>query len=129
MTQAEELLLRTGVAVVGYSSTDAPRVETVSRSHVMLFGNDGAFVAGHIYLNEDAIRDCQGLNLLHEMVHDATMKFRLFRTVSNAQVREMIEALADQVTAMAAENPYRPRCVTQRHFDISGAELASLATR
>ncbi|MEQ1754825.1 MAG: hypothetical protein ABL973_11910 [Micropepsaceae bacterium] len=129
MAQTEELLLRSGVDVVGYASTQAPRVETVSRSHVMLFGNDGAFVLGHIYLNGDAILDCQKLNLLHEMVHDATLKFRLFRTVSNGDVRTMVEALADQVTEMAAESPYRPGCVTQRHFGISGAELVSLATR
>jgi len=129
MDQAEGLLLQAGVNVSGYAHSKAPRVDLVAGSHVLLLGNDGAFMPGRIYLNRDGIEDCQHLNLLHEVVHDATVKYRLFRTVSNGEVRSMMEALADQITVMAAEKPYRPGCVTQRHFGISTAELVSLATR
>ena len=129
MDQAEILLGEAGVNVSGYAHTSAPRVDMVAASHVLLLGNDGAFLPGRIYLNRDGIDDCQHLNLLHEVVHDATVKYHLFRTVSNMEVRAMMEALADQITEMAAQKPYRPGCVTQRHFDISRAELVSLATR
>jgi len=129
MDQAEGLLLKAGVNVSGYGHSKAPRVDLVAGSHMLLLGNDGAFLPGRIYLNRDGIEDCQHLNLLHEVVHDATVKYRLFRTVSNGEVRTMMEALADQITEMAAEKPYRPGCVTQRHFGISTAELVSLATR
>lgn len=129
MSQAETLLGDSGVSVSGYAATRPPRVAVVSSNHFLLLGNDGAFIPGYIYLNGNTIDDCRGLSLLHEIVHDATMKYRLFRTVSNGDVRAMMEALADHITEMAAEAPYRPACVTQRHFDISGADLVSLATR
>lgn len=129
MGQAESLLIQAGVNVSGYAQTKAPRVDLVAGTHALLLGNDGAFMSGRIYLNRDGIYDCQHLSLLHEVVHDATVKYRLFRTVPNGQVRLMMEALADQITETAAEKPYRPGCVTQRHFSISTAELVSLATR
>lgn len=129
MAQAEDLLTRSGVRVVGYKDAAPPTVELVPPDHIFLRGNDGAYVAGRIYLNAKAIEDCQGLNLLHEIVHDVTVRYELFKSVSNAQVRRLIEALADEITEAAAESPYRPGCVTHRHVDISKADLVSLAMR
>jgi len=127
MHQAETLMLERGIDVKGYAQTAAPVTERVPPSHLYLQGNDGSFVDGRIYLNASAISGCQSLNLLHEIVHDATVKFRLFKRVSNGAVRGLIEALADQIAGAAALDPYRPGCLPRRRFEISTAELASLA--
>ena len=129
MAHAEILLGQSGINVVGYKDSPPPKVELVSSEHIFLQGNDGAYVAGRIYLNSDGIPGCRDLNLLHETVHDATIRFGLFKTVNNAEIRRMIEALADEIIQTAAENPYRPGCVTHRRVDISTAELVSLAVR
>lgn len=129
MHQAEHWLQSSGINVQGYAGTAPPLVEFVARDHVYLQGNDGAFIAGRIFVRDDAPEDCKELILLHEIVHDATAKFRLFRSVPNSELRTVIEALADRVTEAAAANPYRPRCLTHREFEISGADLAQLAMR
>ncbi len=127
MAQAETLMLEQGINVSGYAQTIPPLTERVAPSHLYLQGNDGAFVDGRIYLNASAITGCQSLNLLHEIVHDATVKFRLFKRAPNHEVRALIEALADQFASAAAQDPYRPGCLPRRHFEISTTELASLA--
>ncbi len=127
MALAESLMLERGFSVSGYGQTTPPLADHVEPSHIYLQGNDGAFVDGRIYLNTDAIEACHSLILLHELVHDATVKFRLFRGVPNQSVHEAIEALADQITSAAAQEPYRPRCLPKRRFEFSTAELASLA--
>ena len=127
MAQAETLMLEQGINVKGYAQTTPPVTERVTPSHIYLQGNDGAFVDGRIYLNASAIADCQSLNLLHEIVHDATVKFRLFQRTPNHAVRALIEALADRIASAAALDPYRPGCLPRRRFEFSTAELASLA--
>jgi hypothetical protein len=127
MATAERMLVESGVNGAGYSATPLPQVERVSPSHINIQGNDGAYVDGKIYISESAIADCQGLILLHEIVHDATIKLGLFKAVPNDRIRDMIEALADQMTETAAQDPYRPGCVTHRNREISSAELISLA--
>lgn len=129
MLQAETLLQGFGIDVQGYASSALPAVAIVESGHLMLQGNDGAYVGGRIFLNGNAAEACRDLTLLHEIVHDATVRHRLFRTVPNGEVREMIEALADEVTWAAAQSPWRPRCLPTREFSVSTAELASLALR
>jgi hypothetical protein len=129
MRQAERLMIAHGIPVEGYAQTAPPPAERVAPSHIYLQGNDGAYAAGRIYLSTAAIEDCQGLILLHELVHDATVKFRLFQSASNHEVRALIEALADRISAEAAQDPYRPGCLPRRRFEFSVAELAVLAAR
>jgi hypothetical protein len=129
MLRAETMLRESGIEVPGYAAGTPPQVMVVSANHVFLQGNDGAWIAGRIYLNEDAAEACQDLTLLHEIVHDATVRHRLFRSVSNSEIRDMIEALADEITHAAAQSPWRPRCLPTREFNVPTAELASLALR
>jgi hypothetical protein len=129
MLRAETLLRESGIDVAGYAEGALPQVMVVPSTHVFLQGNDGAWIAGRIYLNEDAAEACQDLTLLHEIVHDATVRHRLFRSVSNSEIRDMIEALADEITHAAAQSPWRPRCLPTREFSVPTAELASLALR
>ena len=129
MLRAQTLLRESGIDVPGYAEGTSPQVMVVPATHVFLQGNDGAWIAGRIYLNEDAAEACQDLTLLHEIVHDATVRHRLFRSVSNSEIRDMIEALADEITYAAAQSPWRPRCLPTREFSMPTAELASLALR
>ena len=129
MRRAETLLRESGIDVPGYAEGAPPQVMVVPATHVFLQGNDGAWVAGRIYLNEAAVEACRDLTLLHEIVHDATVRHRLFRSVSNSEIRDMIEALADEITHAAAQSPWRPRCLPTREFSVPTAELASLALR
>jgi hypothetical protein len=129
MLRAETLLRASGIEIPGYAAGTPPQVMVVPATHVFLQGNDGAWIAGRIYLNEDAAEACQDLTLLHEIVHDATVRHRLFRSVSNSEIRDMIEALADEITHAAAQSPWRPRCLPTREFSVPTAELASLALR
>jgi hypothetical protein len=129
MLRAETLLRASGIEVQGYAAGASPQVMIVPASHVFLQGNDGAWIAGRIYINEDAAEACQDLTLLHEIVHDATVRHRLFRSVSNSEIRDMIEALADEITHTAAQSPWRPRCLPTHEFSVPTAELASLALR
>jgi hypothetical protein len=127
MLRVEQTLAVLGVDVAGYASQEAPMSELAPADHPYLQGNDGAYADGRIYLNKDAIKDCRELMLIHELVHDATVKRRLFATVPNTRVRDLLEALADAVVEQAAGEPYRPGCVTHRSFGVSTAELARLA--
>ena len=129
MIRVEALLLQHGISVQGYSQTGAPVVETVPGTHMYLQGQDGAFVAGRIYISADAISACRSLTLVHEIVHDASMKYRLFAGVPDHNVRDMFEALADTITEAAATDPWRPGCLPHRKSGISRSELASLALR
>lgn len=129
MLRAETLLRESGIEVPGYAEGASPQIMVVPATHVFLQGNDGAWIAGRIYLNEDTAEACQDLTLLHEIVHDATVRHRLFRSVSNSEIRDMIEALADEITHAAAQSPWRPRCLPTREFSVPTAELASLALR
>lgn len=127
MVRAERTLALLGVDVAGYASGEAPVSELAPADHPYLQGNDGAYADGRIYLNEDAIEDCRELMLIHELVHDATVKRGLFAAVANTRIRDLLEALADAVVEEAAAEPYRPGCVTHRSFGVSTAELARLA--
>ena len=127
MTRVEALLRDEGVNVAGYAQSALPAVEFVNASHPYLQGKDGGYVAGHVYINEDAIEACVALIVLHELVHDATVKHRLFASVPNGEIKATIEALADAITEAAAEEPYRPGCLAHRDFALSQTELASLA--
>ena len=127
MSEAETLLARQGVSVAGYATSASPVIAVVSASHPYLQGRDGGFANARIYVNENAIEACVDLIVLHELVHDATMKHRLFATVPNERVKDAAEALADAVTADAAENQYRPGCLPHRRFVYAAAELAQLA--
>ena len=129
MLRAETLLRESGIEVPGYAAGTPPQVMVVPSTHVFLQGNDGAWIAGRIYLNEDAAEACQDLTLLHEIVHDATVRHRLFRSVANSEIRDRIEALADEITHAAAQSPWRPRCLPTREFSVPTSELASLALR
>ena len=129
MLRAETLLRASGIEIPGYAAGIPPQVMVVPSTHVFLQGNDGAWIAGRIYLNEDAAEACQDLTLLHEIVHDATVRHRLFRSVANSEIRDMIEALADEITHAAAQSPWRPRCLPTREFSVPTSELASLALR
>lgn len=127
MRDVEAHLLRHGIDVKGYDATREPEVEIVPSRHIYLQGNDGGYVDGRIYLSEALIADCRGLALVHELVHDASVKYRLFPQVPNGDIRDMFEALADLVTADAAQEPYRPGCLPNRNFAIESADLAKLA--
>lgn len=127
MVIVEGLLARQDINVGGYAGTAPPAVERVAASHEYLQGNDGGYVDGRIYLNDEAMADCQHLTLIHELVHDATVKHRLFADVPNSKIRDVLEALADVVTATAAEDPYLPGCLPNRPILVSAADLASLA--
>jgi hypothetical protein len=129
MAKVEFLLARQNIDVRGYASTEPPAVERVAASHQYLQGNDGGYVDGRIYLNDETMSECEPLTLIHELVHDATVKHRLFADVSNANIRDVLEALADVVTAAAAEEPYLPGCLPKRRILVSEADLASLAQR
>lgn len=129
MVGVEALLLRQGIDAGGYSGTTPPPVELVAASHPYLQGRDGGYVEGHIYLNGEAIAACTDLTLLHELVHDAAAKRRLFSEVDNLKLRDAFEALADTVTEQAAREPYRPGCVPHRRFGVDTAALAEMANR
>ncbi|MEQ1864030.1 MAG: hypothetical protein ABL996_05195 [Micropepsaceae bacterium] len=129
MAKVEILLARQNIDVRGYAGTEPPIVERVAASHEYLQGNDGGYVDGRIYLNGESMSECEPLTLIHELVHDATVKHRLFADVSNSDIRDVLEALADMVTAAAAEEPYLPGCLPNRHILVSAADLASLAQR
>jgi len=126
MARVEILLADLGIDVPGYAQSDIPAAELASPSHPYLQGNDGGFAGGQIYINDEAIAGCRDLTLIHELVHDASVKYRLFPAVPNDLVRDMFEALADAVTAIAAEDPYLPGCLPDRRFRASPAELAGL---
>jgi hypothetical protein len=128
MIRVEALLQNEGVSVAGYAGSDMPAVEFVNASHPYLQGRDGGYIAGHVYVNEGAITACLDLIVLHELVHDATVKYRLFASVPNDQLKDTIEALADAATGAAAQEPYRPGCLPHRRFAVSRTELAALAT-
>ncbi len=127
MAGVEALLVRQGINVAGYADSAPPPVELVPSSDPSLQGNDGGYVDGRIYLNGDGMAECADLTLLHELVHDVTVKHRLFTNVSNADVRTAFEALADSVTAAAADEPYRPGCLPHRRFEVDTASLAAMA--
>ncbi|MBP6014999.1 MAG: hypothetical protein KBA31_22455 [Alphaproteobacteria bacterium] len=127
MLRVEKIMDELGVEVAGYATGAAPETEVATADHPYLQGNDGAYIAGRIYINEAALEACTDLTLIHELVHDATVKRRLFASVPNEKVREMVEALADAVTEKAAAEPYRPGCLPKRHFAVSTVELAALA--
>lgn len=129
MAKVEHLLARQNIDVRGYAHTEPPIVERVAPSHEYLQGNEGGYVEGRIYLNGETMSECEPLTLIHELVHDATVKHRLFVEVSNANIRDVLEALADVVTAAAAEEPYLPGCLPKRRILVSEADLASLAQR
>lgn len=127
MLRVEALLAQFGIDVAGYGQSQVPQAETVSPDHPYIQGNDGGYVDGHVYINDEALSACVGLTLVHELVHDATLKQRLFATVSNDRVEDMFEALADAITQIAAQDPYLPGCLPRRHFSIDRDELVSLA--
>jgi hypothetical protein len=128
MAIVETILARHDIDVRGYAQTAPPQVERVDASHQYLQGNDGGYVDGRIYLNAAVIEDCLQLTLVHELVHDVSVKHRLFAEVPNTRIRQVLEALADAVTAVAAEDPYLPGCLPERRFQVSAADLASLAS-
>ena len=127
MLVVETLLARQDIDISGYARSEPPPVERVPSSHEYLQGNDGGYVEGRIYLNDEVMADCLHLTLVHELVHDATMKHRLFAGVPNSRIREVLEAVADFVTAEAAQDPYLPGCLPKRRISVAAAELASLA--
>jgi hypothetical protein len=127
MTHVETLLVRQGIDVTGYAATQPPQVAIVPPSDPVLRGNDGGYVNGRVYVNAEAAPACGDLVLVHELVHDVTVKHRLFTKVSNAEVRDAVEALADSVTAAAADEPYRPGCLPRRRFGLDAATLAAMA--
>ena len=129
MRRVETLISQFGIDVTGYAQTEAPQVEWAAPDHPYLQGNDGAYVDGRIYIDNATIVDCTNLTLIHELVHDATAKERLFATVANDQVHDMFEALADAITETAAQDPYLPGCLPRRHFALDRGELVSLATK
>jgi hypothetical protein len=129
MAKVEALLLERGIVVEGYGRTAPPEVSEVDRAHVFLQGNAGAYIDGRIYLSDAQPADCKPVTLIHELVHDATVKYRLFASVPNARVKMMLEALADDVTAAAAQSPYRPGCLPARTHAVPMADLALLAMR
>ena len=129
MQRVEKLISQFGIDATGYAQTEVPQVEWAPPDHPYLQGNDGAYVDGHIYIDNEAIAECVDLTLLHELVHDATAKGHLFATVANDQVHDMFEALADAITETAAQDPYLPGCLPRRHFAMDRDELVALATR
>ena len=127
MARVETLMKAQGVDVAGYAASDAPTLEFASADHPYLQGNDGGYAGGRIYINEARIEACTDLILIHELVHDATVKHRLFANVPVGELKDAIEALADSVTDAAAQEPYRPGCLLSRRFAWGTAELAKLA--
>ncbi len=127
MARVEALMKGQGIDVSGYAATEAPTLEFVSASHPYLQGNDGGYAGGHVYVSEARIEACTDLIVIHELVHDATVKHRLFASVPLEHLKAAIEALADSVTAAAAETPYRPGCLPRRHYAWDRPELAKLA--
>ncbi|NOT39445.1 MAG: hypothetical protein HOP13_03030 [Alphaproteobacteria bacterium] len=127
MVRVEALMKGQGVDVAGYATRTPPALEFVNASHPYLQGNDGGYAGGIVYVSNDRIEACTDLILIHELVHDATIKHRLFAAVPLRDLKAAIEALADAVTNAAAENPYRPGCLPHRHFAWESQELAQLA--
>jgi hypothetical protein len=127
MARVEALMKAQGIDVAGYAQSMPPRLEFVSAAHPYLQGNDGGYADARVYVSEDAIEACTDLIVIHELVHDATVKHRLFAAVPLSDLKAAIEALADAVTDAAAENPYRPGCLPHRHFAWERQELAKLA--
>jgi hypothetical protein len=127
MSKVETALAGLGIDVAGYAASAAPQAELAPPAHLYLQGNAGAYVDGRVYINAEDVEGCRDLTLVHELVHDATVKHRLFAAVPNGRLRAVIEALADAVTAAAAEDPYRPGCVTARAIAVSSADLTRLA--
>jgi hypothetical protein len=128
MARVEALMKGQGIDVAGYAVSTPPALEFVSPSHPYLQGNEGGYAGGIVYVSDERIEACTDLILIHELVHDATVKHRLFASVPLAQLKNAIEALADAVTSAAAESPYRPGCLPRRHFAWGTAELAQRAT-
>lgn len=126
MSRVEAALARLGIPVTGYAQTEPPPAEIAPSDHLYLQGSDGGYAGGRIYVNSEAIADCLDLTLVHELVHDATVKFRLLASVPNNRIKNAFEALADAVTAAAAEEPYRPGCLPDRHIEISVLDLPAL---
>lgn len=127
MVRVEALMKGQGVDVAGYATTAAPALEFVSAAHPYLQGNDGGYAGGTVYVSDARIEACTDLILIHELVHDATVKHRLFAAVPLRELKDAIEALADAVTAAAAEEPYRPGCLPHRDFAWGTKDLAKLA--
>jgi hypothetical protein len=127
MARVEAILLGMGIDAAGYAAGEAPEAELAPAEHLYLQGNDGGYVDGRVYISERSIEACRDLTLVHELVHDTTVKRRLFASVANEDLRAAIEALADAVTMIAAEDPYRPGCLPNRAFAHASAELVKLA--
>ena len=127
MIRVEALMKAQGVDVEGYAASAAPVLEFVSAAHPYVQGNDGGYAGGTVYINNERIEACTDLILIHELVHDATFKHRLFASVPLSELKDAIEALADAVTAAAAEEPARPGCLPHRRFAWGTKELAKLA--
>ena len=128
MARVEALMKGQGVGVAGYAQSPPPALEFVNASHPYLQGNDGGYAGGIVYVSADRIEGCTDLILIHELVHDATVKHRLFASVPLSGLKAAVEALADAVTDAAAESPYRPGCLPHRDFAWGRQELAQLAT-
>ena len=127
MARVEVLMNAHGIDVAGYAASEAPALEFVDASHPYLQGNDGGYAGGVVYVSDERIEACTGLIVIHELVHDATVKHRLFAAVPLERLKDAIEALADAVTEAAAEDPYRPGCLAHRRFAWEPPELAKLA--
>jgi hypothetical protein len=127
MARVEALMKAQGIDVATYAETTPPALEFVNASHPYLQGNDGGYAGRIVYLNEARIEDCTDLILIHELVHDATVKHRLFASVPLSDLKDAVEALADAVTEAAALEPYRPGCLPHRRFAWNAPELAKLA--
>ncbi len=127
MARVEALMKGQGVDVSGYAQTPPPTLEFVSASHLYLQGNEGGYAGGHVYVSANAIEACTDLIVIHELVHDATVKHRLFASVPLENLKAAVEALADSVTEAAAQSPYRPGCLPRRQYAWKAPELAKLA--
>jgi hypothetical protein len=127
MARVEALMRGQGIDVAGYAASPPPQLEFVSASHPYLQGNDGGYAGGIVYVSDARIEACTDLILVHELVHDATVKHRLFASVPVGELKDAIEALADAVTEAASQSPYRPGCLPHRRFAWETQELAKLA--
>lgn len=127
MARVEALMKRQGIDVAGYAASPPPQLEFVSASHPYLQGNDGGYAGGIVYVSDARIQACTDLILVHELVHDATVKRRLFASVPLGELKDAIEALADAVTEAASQSPYRPGCLPHRRFAWGSEDLAQLA--
>ncbi|MFM9864186.1 MAG: hypothetical protein ACKVRO_11320 [Micropepsaceae bacterium] len=127
MARVEAHMKGQGIDVAGYGASTPPALEFVTASHPYLQGNDGGYAGGTVYVSDARIDACTDLILIHELVHDATVKHRLFAAVPLEHLKAAIEALADSVTAAAAESPYRPGCLPRRHYAWGPQDLAKLA--